>query len=80
MALGLPVVVAQVSELFLNRREGTPLEAVEQAGYRYGGREVHQQAHVPGIAVELGQFGTEFRAHVRHDQASAPGESELNTG
>ena len=80
MALGLPVVVAQVSELFLNRREGTPLEAVDQAGYGYGGREFHQQAYVPGLAVELGRFGAEVRAHVPHDRPSAPSESELNTG
>ena len=49
MALSLPVVVAQVSELFLNRREGTPLEAVDQAGYGYGGRKFTSRRTCPAL-------------------------------
>jgi hypothetical protein len=28
---------------------------------------VHQQVHVAGLAVELGEFGLEVRAHRPHD-------------
>jgi hypothetical protein len=60
-----PVVPVQIRELLPQSPGRHAFEAVDQAGDRHGGREVHQQVHVLGFAVELGQFAPEVRAHVR---------------
>jgi hypothetical protein len=46
---------------------GHAFEAVDQAGDGDGGREVHQQVHMLGLAAELGQFRPKDCAHIPHD-------------
>ena len=47
-----------------NRREQTPFEGVDQPGAGDGRRVAHEQVHVIGSAVELGQLGTQVGAHL----------------
>jgi len=62
-----PVIPGQAGELLPQPAGRYALEAVDQPGQGHLGREVDQQVDVAGLAVELGQPGSEVRAGIPHE-------------
>lgn len=63
--------VDPAGELRAQAAGADPLEAVDQHGQGDLGWVVHKEVHVVGLAVELGEFGTEVFAHLAHSVFAA---------